>query len=269
MRNDSERRGEPPDVERVEQIRHAALARDPIARDAFVAESCAGDDGLRHEVESLLRQLSDADGFLSDPAPLAAAKRLADQPGHRLIGRQLGVYHVESLLGAGGMGEVYRARDTALARDVAIKVLPRLFVTEPNRIARLKREARVLASLSHPHIGAIYGLEDVDGLPALVLELVEGATLAERLAKGPLPMADALTIARQLADALEAAHERGVVHCDLKPANIMITPAGAVRVLDFGLASVAAGIDDHGDPSQSAQTTIGSRDGTIRGPPPT
>jgi Tol biopolymer transport system component len=140
-------------------------------------------------------------------------------------------------------------------------------VTEPNRIARLKREARVLASLSHPHIGAIYGLEDVDGLPALVLELVEGATLAERLTKGPLPMADALTIARQLADALEAAHERGVVHCDLKPANIMITKAGAVRVLDFGLASVAAGSDARADPSQSAQTTIGSRDGTIRGTP--
>ena len=267
MRNQSERRDGPPDAERVEQICHAALARDPIARDAFVAEACAGDEGLRYEVESLLRQLSDADGFLSDPAPLAAAKRLADRPGHRLIGRQLGVYHVESLLGAGGMGEVYRARDTALGRDVAIKVLPRLFVTEPNRIARLKREARVLASLSHPHIGAIYGLEDVDGLPALVLELVEGATLAERLKKGPLPMADALTIARQLADALEAAHERGVVHCDLKPANIMITPAGAVRVLDFGLASVAAGSDARGDPAQSAQMTTGSRDGTIRGTP--
>ena len=103
MRNDSEPRGEPPDAERVEQICHAALARDPIARDAFVAEACAGDEGLRYEVESLLRQLSDADGFLSDPALLVAAKRLADRPGHRLIGRQLGVYHVESLLGAGGM----------------------------------------------------------------------------------------------------------------------------------------------------------------------
>jgi serine/threonine protein kinase len=195
---------------------------------------------------------------------LVAARRLADQPGHRLIGRQLGVYRVESLLGAGGMGEVYRAHDTALGREVAIKVLPHLFVTEPNRIARLKREARVLASLSHAHIGAIYGLEDVDGLPALVLELVEGLTLAERLTRGPLPMAETLTIARQLADALEAAHERGVVHCDLKPANIMITPAGAVRVLDFGLASVAAHIEAGGDP---AQTTTGSRDGTIRGTP--
>ena len=144
------------------------------------------------------------------------------------------------------MGEVYRARDTKLGRDVAIKILPRAFTADPDRLARFEREARMLASLNHPHIGAIYGVEESDGVRALVLELVEGETLADKLAgeeargKG-LPIPEALAIARQIADALDAAHERGIVHRDLKPANIKITPAGTVKVLDFGLAKVVAG----------------------------
>jgi serine/threonine protein kinase/Tol biopolymer transport system component len=134
------------------------------------------------------------------------------------------------------MGEVYRARDTKLNRDVALKVLPDVFARDQDRLARFKREAQVLASLNHPHIGAIYGFEESDGLRALVLELVEGPTLADRVAHGPMPLEDALPIARQIAEALEAAHERGVVHRDLKPANIKLTPKGTVKVLDFGLA---------------------------------
>ena len=125
------------------------------------------------------------------------------------------------------MGEVYRARDTKLGRDVAIKILPAAFTSDVERRARFEREARVLATLNHPHIGAIYGLEHVDGVQALVLELVEGETLAERLARGPLTIADVLAIGRQIADALEAAHEKGIVHRDLKPANIKITPNGS------------------------------------------
>jgi serine/threonine-protein kinase len=161
-------------------------------------------------------------------------------------GSRLGVYEVTALIGRGGMGAVYRAHDRRLGRDVAIKVLPESFEADPERAARLEREARVLASLSHPHIGAIYGLEEATGpahttVRALVLELVDGPTLADRLATGPLPLAEALQIARQIADALEAAHERGIVHRDLKPANIKVTPEGTAKVLDFGLAKLVRG----------------------------
>ena len=162
-----------------------------------------------------------------------------------LSGQQIGTYKVMSLLGVGGMGEVYRARDTKLGRDVAIKILPKLFASVPDRLARFEREARVLASLNHPHIGAIYGVEDADGIRALVLELVEGETLADRIVRGPIPLTDALAIARQIADALDAAHERGIIHRDLKPSNIKITPDGVVKVLDFGLAKAIAGDGRH------------------------
>jgi len=155
-------------------------------------------------------------------------------------GTRLGPYEIQAPLGAGGMGEVYRARDTKLGRDVAIKILPEVFTSDPERLARFEREARMLAALNHPHIGAIYGVEDAESVHALVLELVEGDTLAERLRRGPLPLTDALAIARQIAEALESAHERGIVHRDLKPGNVKITPDGTVKVLDFGLAKATS-----------------------------
>ncbi len=142
-----------------------------------------------------------------------------------MIGRQLGPYTIVAPLGAGGMGEVYRARDSKLGRDVAIKILPSHFTSDPERRARFAREARLLATLNHPHIGAIYGLEETDGVTALVLELVEGPTLADRLTRGPLPIPEALAIAHQIAEALDAAHEKGIVHRDLKPANIVLQSA--------------------------------------------
>ena len=151
-------------------------------------------------------------------------------------GTRLGSYEILSALGAGGMGEVYRARDTQLNRDVAIKLLPEAFADDPDRLARFQREAKVLASLNHPHIAAIYGLEDADGVKAIVMELVEGEDLAQRLTRGAIPLDEALPIARQIAEALEAAHEQGIIHRDLKPANIKVRPDGAVKVLDFGLA---------------------------------
>ncbi len=151
-------------------------------------------------------------------------------------GSRLGAYDVLAVIGAGGMGEVYRGRDSSLQRDVALKVLPDAFVLDPDRLARFKREAQVLAALNHPNIAAIYGFEESGGAPTLVLELVEGPTLADRIAQGPLPLDEALAIARQIADALEAAHVQGIVHRDLKPANIKVRPDGAVKVLDFGLA---------------------------------
>ena len=151
-------------------------------------------------------------------------------------GTRLGSYVVDTLLGTGGMGEVYRAHDTRLKRDVALKILAASSAGDPERLARFQREAHVLASLDHPNIGAIYGIEDSDGITALVLQLVEGDTLADRIARGPIPLDEALPIARQIAEALEAAHEQGVIHRDLKPANVKVTPDGQVKVLDFGLA---------------------------------
>jgi len=154
-------------------------------------------------------------------------------------GQRIGLYEVSGSLGAGGMGEVYRARDTRLGRDVALKILPEIFAADPERLARFEREAQVLAALNHPHIAAIYGLEESGGVRALVMELVEGETLADRISGQPMPVEETLTIARQIADALEAAHEQGIIHRDLKPANIKITTGGAVKVLDFGLAKLS------------------------------
>jgi len=167
-------------------------------------------------------------------------------------GTRLGAYEVLALIGAGGMGEVYRARDTRLGRDVAIKVLPEAFTNDPDRLARFKREAQVLASLNHPHIAAIYGLEE----NALVLELVDGPTLADRIAQGPMPLDEALPIALQITEALEAAHERGIIHRDLKPANIKLTSGGNVKVLDFGLAkAMDTPAASRADPSLSPTMT--------------
>src|SRR5258705_8763807 len=182
-------------------------------------------------------------------------------------GVRLGVYRVESLLGAGGMGEVYLARDTRLERDVALKVLPGLFAADPDRLARFEREARMLASLKHPNIGGIYGFEEAGSVRALVLELVDGETLADRIARGPLPVEEALGIGRQVADALEAAHEAGIVHRDLKPANIKITPSGSVKVLDFGLAKALDAEATRSDLSLSPTLTspVGTRLGIILG----
>jgi serine/threonine protein kinase len=250
---------------RVEELYHAALARGESDRPAFLSSACAGDEALREEVESLLAQPASAEGFLAAPALEVAAPLVSNPGGSSVIGRRLGVYQVQALLGVGGMGEVYRARDTKLGRDVAIKVLPNVFASDSDRLARFEREARVLASLNHPHIGAIYGLEDVDGVPALVLELIDGVTLADRLAKGPLPVRDALTIAVQITDALEAAHEKGIAHRDLKPANVKITSDGTVKVLDFGLAKPAP-VDSGAGVTQSPTVTVGgTREGAILG----
>ena len=153
-------------------------------------------------------------------------------------GTRLGAYEISAAIGAGGMGEVYRARDTKLHRDVAIKVLPEALAHDIERLARFEREARTLASLNHPNIAQIHGLEETDGIKALVLELVEGPTLADRIVKGPIPLDEALPIAKQIAEALEAAHEQGIVHRDLKPANVKVRPDGVVKVLDFGLAKL-------------------------------
>src|SRR5262245_4261306 len=186
-------------------------------------------------------------------------------------GTRLGPYKIVELIGAGGMGEVFRARDAALGRDVAIKILPDAWLTHADRRARFDREARVLASFSHPNIGAIYGLQDAAGVPALVLELVEGPTLAHRLiergARGQpgLPLGETLNIARQIAEALDAAHDKGIVHRDLKPANIKITPEGVVKVLDFGLAKLAPGTSSGSSPDELSSSPTFTSGGTEGG----
>lgn len=211
-------------------------------RQAYLAAACAGDEVLRQEVESLLASDQRAKSFLESPAVVRGDG--TPHPAQSMIeGRRLGAYQVQALLGAGGMGEVYRARDTRLQRNVALKLLPHAFTSDPERLSRFEGEARMLAALNHPNIGAIYGFEEADGLRFLVLELVDGQTLADTLAdvshqhagRG-LPIRDALSIAGQIAVALDVAHEKGIIHRDLKPANITITPEGVAKVLDFGLA---------------------------------
>ncbi len=223
---------------RIEELFHAARARPQEDRSSFLATACP-DDSMRRDVQSLLDESDSDDDFLVRPE-LTPAFASADVVPAAMTGGSLGGYQVLSLLGAGGMGEVYRARDAALGRDVAIKVLPRAFTSNPDRLARFEREARMLASLNHPNICGIHGLEESDGVRFLVLELVEGDTLAARGRRG-LPLDQVWPIARQIADALEAAHEKGIVHRDLKPANIKITPDRVVKVLDFGLAKAVGG----------------------------
>ena len=180
-----------------------------------------------------------------------------------MIGKTLSHYKIIEKIGQGGMGVVYRAEDTNLSRDVAIKVLPEQFTQDPQRLARFEREAKLLASLNHPNIAAIYGLEEADGVRFLALELVEGETLAERIKRGAIPVDGALPLFIQIAEGLEAAHEKGVIHRDLKPANIKVSEDGNVKVLDFGLAKAVATPDpdpDSGGLSESPTVTLADTD---------
>ncbi len=229
---------------RVEALYHEMLSRPPNERAAALAAACPDDPGLAAEVQSLLDQPGSAGGFLVTPA-LEVVARVVSGSRASLTGQRIGAFEVQDLLAVGGMGEVYRARDTKLGRDVAIKVLPEAFAHDHARLARFNREAQALASINHPNIAVIHGIEEIPaasgsgpGSRALVMELVEGEDLSARMARGPLPASEALPIARQIAKALQAAHEHGIVHRDLKPANIKVRADGTVKVLDFGLAKV-------------------------------
>ena len=269
----------------IDRVWHAVLERPEPERPAALIELCAGNEALRHDVESLLGHLARASAAGFGTAPGGAARA-------SLVGRRIGPYAVQALLGAGGMGEVYQAHDATLGRDVAIKILSDVWPASPERRARFDREALLLASLNHPNIGAIYGVHESDGIRALVLELVDGETLAERIARHAttslpprgLPLADVIMIARQIAEAIEAAHERGIIHRDLKPANIKLkgawgsgvrqgfgqarrsaegAEAGActVKVLDFGLARAVSAVGS----SNAADVATAAADATIDG----
>ena len=220
---------------RVDALCQAALDVPETERKAFLLES-REDDDVRREVATLLAQASAAERFLESPVGAAAASALAED-GNSLAGTRVGIYEVGTFLGSGGMGDVYRARDTRLNREVALKILPLTFALDPERLDRFRQEAQALASLNHPNVGAIYGFEEAPGVYALVLELVDGPTLGDQLARGPIPVAEALAIASQMTQALECAHEHGIVHNDFKPSNVKLAADGTVKVLDFGLAT--------------------------------
>jgi serine/threonine protein kinase len=261
----------PKRYQKVVELFHAALELKPEARPAFLSQVCASDEELRSEVEAVLAADAKSRGYLDQPADDLAASVMRAGSNGSLIGRRFLSYEVVALLGAGGMGEVYRAKDSKLKREVAIKVLPAAFANDPERMSRFQREAQVLASLNHPNIAAIYGLEEWNGLRALVMELVEGPTLAERIGGRAMPMEQALPIAIQIAEALDYAHAKGIVHRDLKPANVKLTGDGVVKVLDFGLAKALEKPDAAaGDPSISPTFTLeGTQEGVILGTGPT
>jgi serine/threonine protein kinase len=248
------------DQERWQQVQvlfHSVLERERGERQSFLDVVCGKDADLRIQIEQLLAKEEEAEIFLEEPAFGGTAATLIP------VGRQFGPYRIESPLGVGGMGEVYRAYDCKLGREVAIKILPAEFAQDAERLARFRREARTLASLNHPNIAAIYGLEECDEFDCLVLELIEGEDL-----HGPLPILRALDYAGQIADALEAAHDKGIIHRDLKPANIRVTPQGKVKVLDFGLAKVIWRPDRDSDPIQAGDpSSEGSFTGQIVGTP--
>lgn len=243
----------------VKRVFADALERKPEERSAYLAQVCAESE-LRREVELMIGAHERAGSRFME----APTQRLGDNEPLKSQ-TKLGPYEILTAIGRGGMGEVYRARDLKLGRDVAIKVLPSAFASDPERLLRFQREARTLASLNHPNIAAIYGLEDSGGKPALIMELVEGLTLADRVKCGPLPLDESLRIAQQIAEALESAHSHQIVHRDLKPANVKVTPSGRVKVLDFGLAKALTGeswVDISLAPSQTGETTEGAILGT-------
>ncbi len=246
--------------QQVKQLYNDALERKPGQRAAFLRGACAEDGELRREVESLLAEDETAQDFLESPALELAAKVFAQEQQPSLVGRQIGSYRVLSTLGAGGMGEVYRAKDTQLGRDVALKVLPRVFLRDPERLARFKKEALLLASLNHPNVITVYGIEQDDAIFAIAMELVEGKTLRELLAAGTLPVRNVLEVAVQMAAGLTRAHQARIVHRDLKPQNVMIRNDGLVKILDFGLGKLVPAPLEEKNPE-----TPGVEGGTLPG----
>jgi serine/threonine protein kinase len=222
----------------IEQLYHSAVKLESAQRADFLQEACGADGELRREVETLLAGRTAAENFIEDPVLEVAVRRIVSNRTQAWLGSQVGPYKIQSLLGQGGMGEVYRAKDDRLGREVAIKVLPPAFSNDTERVGRFKQEARAAGAINHPNILAIYDVGTQEGAPYLVSELLEGKTLRDRLAGKPLSERKALDYALQVARGLAAAHERGIVHRDLKPENLFVTKEDRVKILDFGLAKL-------------------------------
>src|SRR5262245_29274269 len=237
----------------VEQIYLSALKYEGSTRGTFLAEACAGDDSLRREIESLLDHQTEAENLLETPVMEIAAKACANDQGKSLVGRSLGSYKILSPLGAGGMGEVYRARDSRLDRFVALKVLPAEVATDAERMQRFVREAKAASALNHPNVAHIYEIGEAESVSFIAMEYVEGQTLAAKVNGHPLEIHEIVEIASQIADALDEAHSKGITHRDIKPANVMLTSRGQVKVLDFGLAKITR---DQARPATSDISTM-------------
>jgi serine/threonine-protein kinase len=246
---------------RVRRVLEEALERPPQEWSLFLDRACGSDKNFRIEVESLLARAGDAENLLEQP-PAAGLENREDSSEHSLVGRSLTHYEILGEIAHGGMGVVYRAKDHELGREVAIKVLPEEFSADTERLSRFEREARLLANLNHPHIATIHELGHFEEVHFLVMELVEGEDLSRRIGRGALPVAEALSIMKQIADALSVAHEKGIVHRDLKPANVKVTSEGNVKVLDFGLARTVAA---EPYPSGLVPSPIITREGRERG----
>src|SRR5687768_8711797 len=249
----------------VKRIHQAVLDRDPADRAAFLDEACAGDEALRREVESLLAFQDAADSFMESPALEVVARSVTEDESVPLVGRTLGHYEVQSLLGTGGMGEVYLARDPRLERQVALKILPRDLALDEDRLRRFTREAKAASALNHPNVATIHDVGEHDGMHFIVMEYVEGQTLADRAGGRPIPPPEILEISVQIADALDAAQAKGITHRDIKPANVMLTAGGRVKVLDFGIAKTASVESPRarGAVTTDAETTVGMVIGSV------
>jgi eukaryotic-like serine/threonine-protein kinase len=250
---------------KIDRLLDEAMDRLPEDRAVFLADACAGDQELQREVQSLLDAHAKSASFLSTLALDMAARRLAGEKQISLIGKQLGSYQVIAVLGIGGMGEVYLARDERLQRKLVLKLLPQHFTRVVDRVRRFEREARAASALNHPNIITIYDIGEIAGTYFIAAEYVEGQTLRQMLERGSLRIKDAITICSQIADALDAAHEAGLVHRDIKPENVMVRPDGYVKVLDFGLVKLMEPglLEQQPDPRDPHRTNPGTVLGTV------
>jgi serine/threonine protein kinase len=250
--------------QKVKGIFQSALDRAPGERSAFLANACGGDEPLRKEVESLIASHEKDGSFIDSPAYEAAAGMLASDP-ELTVGQTIGHYEILSTLGKGGMGEVYLAQDIKLSRKVALKVLPGAFTQDQERLRRFEQEARATSALNHPNILTIFEIGEADGRHYIAAEFIEGETLGQRIAVGPLKLGETLDIAEQIASALSAAHGAGIVHRDVKPENIMIRRDGIVKVLDFGLAKLAQIQSGRSGPDDSTRALVKTSPGVVMG----
>src|SRR5437773_2095826 len=250
---------------RITDIYHATIARPPEERVSFVGQECHGDESLRKQVEAMVKSHERSGDFIELPAFAVAPELLIDEPTGDLIGQSIGHYRIESLIGVGGMGEVYLARDDRLRRKVALKLVPEHLTADETQLRRFKTEARAASALNHPNILTVYEIGAEGNRQFIATEFIEGKTLRASLACGRMNLHDALEIAVQVASALAAAHETGVVHRDIKPENIMLRPDGYAKVLDFGIAKLTEQQPASDDHNVGTTTVLQTRPGSVLG----